>query len=809
MLSNQSYLCIQSHRNSTAVISSYSILVNSSLNLIQLGIQSDSAGSPLRSIRSFRDVICDHTQLETFLLVPNRHYIRLLSRRLCLLERKDLYHLFDLAQENIHFVAILEQLSTVLRSVGLADHQQHVENIIAMIGTIDRANIFRSVGALRNTSWMYDMPSLLGVLRSGEIDVSTLMKIVSDIEPMFFDGEDDGDGLAAALDPNHRAALSAVEKLQQQQLEYLMQFYNADDSTLRSIADWSFGGGQVKPTTSPPYDFPNRSEDTLNDRFKSFKTLGDTPIDLDAMESQQAASSISTDDNANSQNAGTSSSSANIQNESLSRKFLPKLIGNMDRLIDGTERFTKTPQWESLLSAFQGLQMLLEMAADETSSEGIASKNKLSSMNIETFILNLPKKLQALNTFFNSLIPEKLQPLLYPLFNLFHRASDSMLQHLSGAFSRALAEDKIYYFDRFAQLLLSSLVNGSLPRKCVDIQQAMCHFETFQSVFIVSVDEETGESSVLFEGDQGTLQGIQELGCLFFGHNYWQDEAESTPILAKLYYTLSTLNDTNLLASLASATAYLDQPNANSTSSNSTYSESAEEDKAFWTNFTSRMLEVYLLATKSVPATTWENIWRELRSNWKSNSYSDRAIFFSRILQLSTDCFIPNRIVQSSIWRAIYRKNAILHELLNVLLDEINTSAESEALKVTQMAMGSPTLATFLQTNLLPVFPSFIEAAFETVLFHLPHFVERTFTLYPYFAAGWPCSRASLLDVLTFTPTTNRSAVTAIESFLCQQMKLRPGGRGRIVDELLQPANNESTRIAPLILVSVLFKEIS
>ena len=165
------------------------MLVNSSLNLIQLGMQSDSSG--FRSIRSFRDVICDHTQLEKFLIVTQRHYVRLLSRRLCLLERKDLYHLFDLVQENIDFGRILEKLSTILKSVGLVDHQQNVDNIIAMISTIERANIFRSVSALRNTSWMYDMPNLFNVLRSGDIDVGTLLKIVDDIEPILYDDEDD------------------------------------------------------------------------------------------------------------------------------------------------------------------------------------------------------------------------------------------------------------------------------------------------------------------------------------------------------------------------------------------------------------------------------------------------------------------------------------------------------------------------------------------------------------------------------------------------------------------------------------------
>src|SRR5699024_7051455 len=103
--------------------------------------------------------------------------------------------------------------STILRSVGLNEHQQHVDNIIAMIGTIDRANIFRSVTALRNTSWMYDMPNLFNVLRSGDIDASTLLKIVSDIEPIFYNDE-------SALSEHTR---QATEQFQQKQLEYIMQ----------------------------------------------------------------------------------------------------------------------------------------------------------------------------------------------------------------------------------------------------------------------------------------------------------------------------------------------------------------------------------------------------------------------------------------------------------------------------------------------------------------------------------------------------------------------------------------------------------
>ncbi|KAI2799539.1 hypothetical protein BLOT_011444 [Blomia tropicalis] len=759
---------IESHNNNNnhSTLSSYEMLVNSSLNLIQLGMQSDSSG--FRSIRSFRDVICDHTQLEKFLIVPQRHYVRLLSRRLCLLERKDLYHLFDLVQENIDFGRILEKLSTILKSVGLVDHQQNVDNIIAMISTIERANIFRSVSALRNTSWMYDMPNLFNVLRSGDIDVGTLLKIVDDIEPILYDDEDDDEDNNG--DENEQIDSSMEDPInplddqrQQQQLDFIMQFYNADDSTLKNVANW-------------PFESDDNSTMLINDDEDDLElpNLSDTTLDLDVSESKSSnVASATTSRRANS----------NIQNESLSRKFLPKLLANMDRLIDNVEAFTQTPQWDSLLSTFEGLQMLLEISDDDgagaDSATILSAKNKLSSMKIEKIVLTLPKKFQTFSNFFNSLIPEKFQPLIYPLFNLLHRASDSTLQHLGGAFSRALAEDKIFYFDKFAQLLIYSIHNGTFPRKCIDIQQAMCDLEQFKNVFVFNVDEDTGESSILYDEDPGTLQGIQELGCLFLGQNYWQEnEEESTPILAKLYYTLSTLNETNLLSSLTSS-SNLSSPLSSSSNSSSNTSSTSSDD-AFWTNFTSRMLEVYLLATKSVPANTWNTIWNELRSVWKSNDTPDRIIYLSRITQLSADCFIPNGIVQSTIWRAIYRKKAIAHELFNVVLNEINTSAESETLKVSQIAMGSPTLEQFFQNN-LKIFPTLIDAMAETFFFHLPQFVDKLFQSSSYMITGWPCNRHSLADI----------------SFALKH-KCDMGDRFRIVDELTDPSNNES-RIAPLI----------
>lgn len=748
------------NQNSSQTIRSYDILVNASLNLLQLGIQADNAG--FRSFRSFRDVICDHKQLEQFLIArksPSRS-AQLLSRHLCLLERKHLYHLFDVVQENIDFAPILEQLSLILHSVNLNEHQRHVDNIITMITTIEQANIFRSLSALRNTSWMYDIPKLFTALRSGDIDMITLLKVFSDLEPIF--NTDD-------LHLNdHSSKLSEMK--QQKQLDFVMQFYNMDDSSLTNAVNVALS---VASNQSTIEHGPNKSNGS----------------DYDYEESGDDDQGKSTPDSDSSQtNRPSLRSTGNVHSESLSRKLLPKLLANMDRFIDGIEKFTRTQQWESLISAFQGLQMMLEMG-EESNHETFHNCNKTTkfeSINIEKVILSLPKKIQAFNNFFNSMVPEKFQHLVYPLFNLFYRMADTLLQHLSGAFSRALAEDKIFYFDKFAQLLLDSLANGTIPRKCGIVQEAMCNLDVFQSVFVYQMDEETNESTKVFDASPETLQGIQELGCLFFGRNYSQPESEeSMPILAKLYYTLSTLNDTNKLADSLSS----DLSSVNDTTT----------DNTSLTNFTSRMLEVYLLATKSVNANTWDDIFHQINRIWKSNGMIDRVILVSRVLQLSVNCFIPERIIDSPIWRMIYRKNIIANEVINVVLNEITDMADAESLKVSQLSMGSATLHHFLTTNLRAL-PPLIDALVSTVFTNLPHFVEKMMQFYPNLKNGWPCNHNSLLDVITLTDQSQAAAVYQIEDFLCKQARMSKGHAGRIVDELIEPSNNES-RIASLIQV--------
>ena len=736
---------------------------------MRFGIHSDDSGSH-QSFRSFRDVICDHNELEKFLIIPNRRQssdddIRFLSRHLCLLERKDLYYLFDLVQENIDFGNILQQLSLVFHSVGLDEHQQHLNNIRSMITTIDRANIFPSMTALRNTSWLYDLPSLFDVLRSGEIDVHTLLKIINDIEPIFGGNNSD--------DENEQL----TNQRQRQRIEYLMRLYDSDDSTLKTIAHSALGSISTDDETidSVDEDYPFDGEDEL------FSSTNDTDIRAEHKE-MTILHSIDDLDTSETANVNLLSIAAtNYPTDSIGRRFLPKLLANMDKFIDGAEKFTRTPQWNSLLNAFQGLQMMLEM----TDSNG---QQQFSSTNIEQFIINFPKNIQALTNFFNSIVPEKFQPLVLPLFNLIQRITDSMLQHLSGAFTRALNEDKIYYFDKLVQLLIASMNNGTLPRKCFDMQRAMCDFDQFQSVFVHNVDDETGEVTVMVDEDIGTLQGIQELGCIFFGQNYLkQNVEESTPILAKLYYTLSALNDTNQLSSSLAALG------------NSTGKSSNDDDAVFWNNFTTRMLEVYLLATKSVNANAWSAMMGQMSYVWKRNRLFDRIILASRVLQLTANCFTPERIMNSPIWFHIQRKNIIINEIVNLVMDEINQAVENEALRVQQLSMGSPTLHDFLHKN-LHLLPVLMDSVFDTLFLNLPRFVEHMFQSSNTFMANWPCNRFSLVDLLAIQNEQHRAEIYAVEDFLCRQYHMNEGDYGRIIDELVAPANNQS-RGAPLIRV--------
>lgn len=730
---------------------------------MHFGMQSDSSG--FQSIRSFRDVICDPMQLERFLIVTPKEHTRFLSRNLCLLPRKDLYHLFDVAQESIDFSKILEQLSLIFRSVGLTEQHKHLDNIIAMIDTIDRANILQSMNALRNTSWLHDVPNLLNVLRSGDIDLMTLLKIANDIEPILYDDETEFDEQNARL------------KETRQQLDLFVQFYNLDDSTLKNVANLAVTKANDDEDVEYNEEIDVTTEPFIDDYDKDNILLPniDNSFELDTSESQITSRTTFPTVNQN----------PNLFNESLSKKFLPKILANMDKLIDGVESFTKTSQWDSLMSAFQALQMLLEMVDDASYETTI--KNKVTHATIEKFILSLPKKIQTFNSLFNSFVPEKFQPLIYPLVNLFQSATDAMFQHLNGAFSRALAEDKIYYFDKLALLLIGAINNGTLPRKCFDMQKAMCDFDQFQTVFIYSADEESGELVKVVDDNPATLQGIQELGCLFFGQNYSKDMEQSTPILSQLYYTLSTLNDTDQLSTTS----------LSSTMKSLLTNTSNSSDNTFWTDLTSRMLQVYLFATKSVNANTWESIIREIHSIWKSNRLADRIILSSRILQLSANCFIPQRIIQSPIWRAVHRKNVIVNEIFNVVFDEINEASETETLKVKQISMGSPTLYRFLEQN-LNLFPIIVNVSFETIFTKFPQFVEKMFQLYPNFRSSWPCHRPSLVDIFTFNHSAHLSQIHAIEQFLCKQTQMNVDEQGRIVDELIAPWNNES-RIAPLI----------
>ncbi|KAH9415252.1 hypothetical protein DERP_006346 [Dermatophagoides pteronyssinus] len=756
----------------------YDILVNAHLNLMRFGIHSDSGNH--QSFRSFRDVICDHNELEKFLIIPNRPNsaddIRFLSRHLCLLEQKDLYYLFDLVQDNIDFVNILQQLSLVFRSVGLDEHQQHLNNIRSMITTIDQANIFPSMTALRNTSWLYDLPSLFDVLRSGEIDVQTLLKIVNDIEPIFGDGVGD----KSSVDENEQLE----NQRQNQRIEYLMRLYDSDDSSLKTIAHTAIGS--LSSSTDETIDL-NDDDYSFDNEDETISLTNDSkfPVEHKEMTILHNIDDLDTSETANVNLL--SIAATNYPTDSLGRRFLPKLLANMDKFIDGAEKFTRTPQWNSLLNAFQGLQMMLEM----TASNG---QQQFSSTNIEQFIINFPKNIQALTNFFNSIVPEKFQPLVLPLFNLVQRIADSMLQHLSGAFTRALNEDKIYYFDKLVQLLIASMNNGTLPRKCFDMQHAMCDFDQFQSVFIKNIDDETGEIIVMVDEDIGTLQGIQELGCIFFGQNYLkQNVEESTPILAKLYYTLSALNDTNQLSSSLAALG-------NSTMENkSTSTTNTDDDTVFWNNFTTRMLEVYLLATKSVNANAWSSMMQQMSYVWKRNRLFDRIILSSRVLQLTANCFTPERIMNSPIWFHIQRKNIIINEILNLVIDEINQAVENEALNVQQLSMGSPTLHYFLHKN-LHLLPVLMDSIFDTLFFNLPRFVERIFQLSNAFMSNWPCNHFSIVDLLAIQNEKYRSEIYSVENFLCHQYHMNEGDYGRIIDELISPNNNQS-RGAPLIRV--------
>jgi hypothetical protein len=666
-------------RNSKAS-DTINILVNSNLNIVELSLLSKKSSRPLR------EVICDPNYLADFILIDNMVQLKQVSETLCLLEKSELLSLLQLIQDELDFVRVLNRLSNIMQFVGLNDFLVHIQNIASMIDTIDRTNIFSSVNVLLNSSWATDLPLIIKGFKSGEIEMKTLLKIASDIEPLFRN-------LNKSLDINDQYM---------EQSRQLTRFYDSDDMELFD-----------------DYDFSVHSHNE-NKEKNSLKSVDE--YDLDMSESKNYAEITEIVEK---------NEKSSIVEE---KRILPKLIANMDQFIDGVENFTQSSRWTSFMRVFQGIETIFEILSQNQK----ANVNRLKPLKLESLLSNLPERVQSLTAALNHLFPGRWHFLPWANRNI-HQIVDSILDQLLQAFNRSINDGKIHYLPELAHLILMSLEKGTLPRKCTEWKHALCNKQNFVTIFPLSITN---------------IENVQELSCSFFGQ---------------------ILSNSNL--------------------NNNLNISAIDERELLWGETSAKILDIYVLAKKSLSDTTWSQIFNATNDAWNSQSIPDRIIFASRIVQLFIDCFIPDELVESSFWKQIYKYKNVANEIINLIIDEINHSTETETLVIDQLSLGSPTLADLLN-KFIALLPDLIKAIIHTITEDMPSLIEKiVFTQRNWFSK-MPCNGASLSDLLPLLKP-KRSAVLEVEQLICQQkMANKEGGTGSILDELMA-----NPRIAAIVMV--------
>lgn len=450
-------------------------------------------------------------------------------------------------------------------------------------------------------------------------------------------------------------------------------------------------------------------------------------------------------------------------------RFLSDLVANIDHWIDTLERFTVTHEWTSLMKIFKGTETILNMFVTSSSKspekQQLANSTTNSSSTNDDFIMNLkqqlPDQVQTLTTALNQLLPWH----VWPWNNIdLYSTVDTFLNHGIFAFSKTTSgpERRIDYLNQMLENLFRSLKFDSFPKKCLDWSKIICDLDSFHDrLALAPLVEETQEAKDTRKVEVQKLSSVnknkltQELTCIMF---------------SSLSLQQFGAKDVDFRG------AEQPEPNSKTISATPIAPETNKQLSPFsmqlaWDKQIRKALKLYTLSREALTDEQWLGLYQQLHDLWSQMKVSDRVIMVGRIVQLITNCHMPKEILESALWKDIYKYKNALNQIGDIVIEELNRSSENGKFTIEQLALGSKHLDDIL-TRFLSLLPKLIESLSKTIVDQLPELVSRFFHEKSSFFKA-PCKGHSFSDLI---PNLDKyhNEIVGLELLVCKQLRIKP-----------------------------------
>lgn len=460
-----------------------------------------------------------------------------------------------------------------------------------------------------------------------------------------------------------------------------------------------------------------------------------------------------------------------------SARFLPKLVTSVDHWINTLERFTMTKEWSSLMRVFQGTESILEMfvanksktsngksvgakldkkfspTQNSTNTTSKTTEEKKPDLKLEKIKQNLPGQVMSMTSSLNSLFPWH----VWPWNNVdLYSTIDTFLNHGIFAFSKTTVGPKrrIDNLPDMLRTLFVSLKFDSFPKKCADWSQIICDKELFHDrLTLKPLGEDATE-----ETSKERLLKVRELS----GKSQNQLTQEITCIM---FSSLSVQHFGGIDKDL------IEETSSESDHTKHIIQQQQQTNRLSWDIQVKKGIKLYTLAREALSDEQWLALYNLVLELWSQQKIPDRVIMVSRVIQLLTNCHMPKEMLESALWKDIYKYKNVLNQLLDIVVEELNSSSETGKFKIEQMSFGSSSLSAILD-KFIRLLPRLIEALSRTTVDELPELVGRFFNEKQAFF-NVPCKGYSFSDIIP-SLSKHRDDIVELEDLVCKQLKIKP-----------------------------------
>lgn len=428
---------------------------------------------------------------------------------------------------------------------------------------------------------------------------------------------------------------------------------------------------------------------------------------------------------------------------------IQKLVATVDHWLNSLERFTVTREWHSLVRVFHSVETILDTFVSKMNSSKAPSEPDNSTDLFASLKRDLPGEVMTLTSSLNNLLPWH----VWPWNNIdLYTTVDTFLNHGIFAFSKTTVGPtrRIDFLPDMMHTLFKSFNGESFPKKCNEWSKIICDLDAFLNKLVLANQADYSE------GSNETQQAIKTMS------------AERKNIM--------TQELTCIMFSSLSVQRFGGQDFEPNQGDQAKYAQAQPDlgqltSRLAWDKQVDKALKLYSLAREALTNEQWLSIYNLINNLWSQKKISDRIIMVSRVVQLLTSCHMPREMLESALWKDIYKYKNAFNQLVDIIIEELNQSSESGKLSIRQVALGSEHLERIVE-KFMRLLPRLIEAVTQVITDQLPELVKHFFHEKAAFFRV-PCKGYSFSDIIPGL-AKHREEILALEELICEQIRIKP-----------------------------------